>query len=136
MEAKRKTEPLSMTRVMENVEKLPKRLQAVAIKMLNAELPLRHGSPTYERRYQRDGLPHLAINDEARKEMARMIAHGASYRSVEVVWKLESVNGNDVHRCVKIALKDKEFAKEIKPIAKAHGIDLPFPKKRKLANAS
>lgn len=138
--ARRKATPLPMERVEENIAILPQRLRRVAIEQLNKDMPLRHGSETFARKVARAGEmaekqlpvdkiarmlkaeiedvkfwiahPEIAVSDDDRETMTRMVDEGASFRAVEVIWHLKPCNGNDVYRCVETAReKNPKLAK-------------------------
>ena len=117
---------LESENILGAIATLPEPLRQEAETQFTTDTELRHGSATFERKTIREGCPELAITDRDRRNMARMVANKASYRVVEVVYHLHEVEGNDVYRCVKsIMKKDKVFAKEIRPVAKANGVKLP-----------
>lgn len=121
MATKVKAEPLSMEKVLENVQKLPKRYRETAMDILNLDCRCRHGSETYARKFEDSG-----ITDEARELMAVFIAYGVSYRAAEVIFHLLPASGNDVYRCVtNILKKNRDVRKTCRAIAKKHDRTLP-----------
>jgi len=117
---------LEAENILGSIATLPEPLRQEAETQFTFGAGLRHGSATFERKTILNGYPDLAITDHDRRNMARMVANKASYRVVEVIYHLHEVEGNDVYRCVKsIMKKDKVFAKEIRPVAKANGVKLP-----------
>ncbi len=124
--AKVKAVPLSMEKVLENIQRLPKDLQAKAMGLLESDMPARHASETVARKLVAKGTPELAFTDELRKLMAIFKAYGVSYRANEVIFHCLPASGNDIYRNVKKTLKkDKALRKELIPIAKENGVVLP-----------
>jgi hypothetical protein len=109
------------------LEELPEPLKQEALAQFSRPAPaVRHGSATFERKMHRMGRPELAVTEHDRRNMARLVANRASYRVVERVYHLEEAEGMDVYRCVKGVLKrDRNFARELIPLAKRNGVKLP-----------
>lgn len=121
-----KCKHLSVAKTMRNIERLPRTIREKALQRLNANTPARHASEREGRRLAEEGKGDIALTKADWKDMAIMVAHGMSYRSVERTFHQKPDSGMDAYRCVSRILKeDKGLRKRVRAIARETGRPLP-----------